>query len=306
MLLNKVALSSFSFSSPNALLFFQCAVCVVATRALQRGGVVSLEPVTARLARAWLPANLLFVLMLGTSFWALASLNVAMVTVLKNLTNLFTLAGDYWLHGTRYGAGVHACMALMTLSALCGAATDLTFDARGYAWQLLNCAAAAAYSLVLRRTLDAVAPLTRSGRRMDELSMVYVNNLLSLPLIAAMMLASGEARGVWREPDLRNPAFLAVAGLSGLLGLAISFTSLWFLASTTATIYSLVGSLNKVPLAIIGLFAFRTPWSLPNLASIMVGLAAGAVFGLAKSGGLAPTPRRLQPTPSAAALASKV
>jgi GDP-mannose transporter len=64
---------------------------------------------------------------------------------------------------------------------------------------------------------------------------------------------------------------------------ACSFTSLWFISTTTPTIYSLVGSLNKVPLAFVGLFAFNTPWSMQNLASIMVGLAAGVAFVVAKS-----------------------
>lgn len=50
-----------------------------------------------------------------------------------------------------------------------------------------------------------------------------------------------------------------------------SFTSLSFLSTTTPSIYSLVGSLNKVPLALLGLFAFNVPWTLPNLMSVIVG-----------------------------------
>lgn len=63
----------------------------------------------------------------------------------------------------------------------------------------------------------------------------------------------------------------------------ISFASLWFLSTTTATSYSLVGSLNKIPVALIGLVAFNVPWNLENLASILVGLVAGIVFVKAKS-----------------------
>lgn len=74
-------------------------------------------------------------------------------------------------------------------------------------------------------------------------------------------------------PPVRPPARLP----------ACSFTSLWFISTTTPTVYSLVGSLNKVPLALIGLFAFNTPWTMPNLASISVGLVAGVVFVVAKS-----------------------
>lgn len=40
--------------------------------------------------------------------------------VLKNLTNIFTLGGDYYFYGRVYNWGVWGCMGLMILSALCG------------------------------------------------------------------------------------------------------------------------------------------------------------------------------------------
>ena len=55
-----------------------------------------------------------------------------------------------------------------------------------------------------------------------------------------------------------------------------------FLSTTTATTFGLVGSLNKIPLAVIGLVAFNAPWSWQNVASIAVGLVAGIVFVRAK------------------------
>ena len=65
----------------------------------------------------------------------------------------------------------------------------------------------------------------------------------------------------------------------------MSFASLWFLSTTTATTYSLVGSLNKIPVALIGLFAFNVPWNIQNLASVLVGLVAGIIFVKAKASG---------------------
>ena len=50
---------------------------------------------------------------------------------------------------------------------------------------------------------------------------VFYNNMLSLPFIALMMLVTGESRSIWSEPDLANPTFLAVAGVSGLIGFGI-------------------------------------------------------------------------------------
>lgn len=283
VLLNKMALSSFQFTSANALLFFQCFLCVVLVRISQLMGFVTLEPFNLRIVRIWLPVNLLFVGMIATSFWALQSLNVAMVTVLKNITNLFTILGDFYFFGRTYGLGVWACIALMMLSALCGAATDLSFSLTGYCWQIVNCAFTAGYSLYLRGAMDRVAAVTSTGRTMDEFSMVFYNNLLSLPFLGATMVLTGELFSVWSEPDLGNRVFLGVAAISGVLGFGISFTSLWFISTTTPTIFSLVGSLNKVPLAFIGLLLFSAPWSVQNLASIFVGLTAGVVFAIAKS-----------------------
>ena len=78
---------------------------------------------------------------------------------------------------------------------------------------------------------------------------------------------------------------MTAACASALLAFFMSFASLWFLSTTTATTYSLVGSLNKIPVALIGLFAFNVPWNLQNLASVMVGLVAGIIFVKAKSHG---------------------
>ncbi|WZZ41164.1 hypothetical protein YC2023_037423 [Brassica napus] len=58
---------------------------------------------------------------------------------------------------------------------------------------------------------------------------------------------------------------------SGFLGLAISFTSMWFLHQTGPTTYILVVSFIKVPISLSGLVLFDVPLSLPNLFSIHFG-----------------------------------
>ena len=51
-----------------------------------------------------------------------------------------------------------------------------------------------------------------------------------------------------------------------------------FLSTTSATVYSLVGSLNKIPLALVSILLFRLPVDARSLTSIMIGLAAGVLF----------------------------
>ena len=62
-----------------------------------------------------------------------------------------------------------------------------------------------------------------------------------------------------------------------------SFSLCRYVSRSTATVYSLTGSLNKIIVAVAGIVLFREPSNTRNLFSIAVGLAAGIVFVLAKS-----------------------
>ena len=53
ILLNKIALSQFDFSSANALLLFQCLLCVVAVQVCSSAGLVKTEPFSMRVVRVW-------------------------------------------------------------------------------------------------------------------------------------------------------------------------------------------------------------------------------------------------------------
>ena len=121
--------------------------------------------------------------------------------------------------------------------------------------------------------------------KMGNESMVLYNNLLSLPLIGLIVFLFGEHQTLASDPALRNPLFLAAAAVSCVIGFSISYATLWFLSTTTVTTYGLVGSLNKIPVAVIGIIAFRAPVTSANLASIGLGLLAGVLFVRAKQMG---------------------
>eukprot|EP00850_Spirogloea_muscicola_P014477 SM000104S09347 [mRNA] locus=s104:256169:264320:+ [translate_table: standard] len=274
ILLNKLVLSGFQWEAQVSLMLYQNIVTVVLVSGLGKAGFVDLEPLSWQLLRAWLPVNLIFVGMLITSFYSLKYMQVAMVTILKNTTNIMTAVGEMYLFNKRHSTQVWLSLSLMIVSALFGGITDLSFHPVGYGWQLLNCLFTAAYALTLRRVMDTAKVTTKSGT-LGEMSMVLLNNSLSLPLGAALMLAFGEVQYVYQSPLTKQGAFWFATTLSGLLGLFISFSSMWFLHQTSPTTYSLVGSLNKIPLSIAGILLFQAPTSTANLASIFFGLFAG-------------------------------
>lgn len=113
-------------------------------------------------------------------------------------------------------------------------------------------------------------------------SQVYYNNLLSIPFVILLVLVCQEPQKLMQDAAIMNPAFQSVAALSCVVGFSISYATLWFLSTTTPTTYGLVGSLNKIPVAIIGILMFNAPTSRTNLISIGVGLTAGVLFVRAK------------------------
>ncbi|CAI0474096.1 unnamed protein product [Linum tenue] len=281
ILVNKFVLSSYNFKSSMLVYLMQNFISVIIVSTLSFLGIISTEPLTWRLIKVWLPVNVIFVGMLITSMFSLKYINVAMVTVLKNVTNVITAVGEMYLFQKHHDNRVWVALFLMIVSAISGGLTDLSFHAVGYTWQIINCFLTASYSLTLRRVMDTAKQVTRSGN-LNEFSMVMLNNTLSLPLGLVLIFLFNEVDYLTTTPLLRLPVFWLIMTLSGFLGLAISFTSMWFLHQTGATTYSLVGSLNKIPLSLAGILLFKVPTSLENSASILFGLVAGVFFARAK------------------------
>ncbi|KAL5644489.1 hypothetical protein ACJX0J_024933, partial [Zea mays] len=110
-------------------------------------------------------------------------INVAMLTILKNVANVLTASGETYFFKKQHGTQVWVALMLMIISAVPGGITDLSFHAMGYIWQTLNCVLTVAYSLTLRHVMDSAKQVTKSGN-LNELSN---NNLMSLSRAMELM-----------------------------------------------------------------------------------------------------------------------
>lgn len=146
ILLNKVVLSSYNFNAGISLMFYQNLISCLVVAILDICGVVSVEKLDWKLVRVWTPVNLIFVGMLVSGMYSLKYINIAMVTILKNMTNILTALGEIYMFQKRQNQKVWTAMFMMIISAISGGATDLSFDATGYAWQITNCVLTALYS----------------------------------------------------------------------------------------------------------------------------------------------------------------
>jgi GDP-mannose transporter len=82
-------------------------------------------------------------------------------------------------------------------------------------------------------------------------------------------------------PENRTPMIASMI-ISGLSSIFISYTSAWCVRVTSSTTYSMVGALNKLPIALSGLIFFDAPVTLASVSAIFVGFISGIVYAVAK------------------------
>lgn len=274
---NKIILSTapmgYDFRYPSILLLYQSTFSTVFVYTLKLLGLINIEPMVWSLAKKWLPVNVLFVCMLLSATYALRFLSVPMVTIFKNFTTMIITLGDFFYFGQQLSPGVIASLFLMFFGSIVAAIYDLEFRLDGYVWMAINCSISAGYVLYMK--------IAMKGTKLSEFGNVYYNNFLSIPLVLALVVIDG-LEGITEYPMWVDPGFIVVSIFSGFSSVCISFASFWTVKATSPTTYSVVGSLNKIPLTIMGVLIFSTPISNLGAASIIIGLSGGVVYSLCK------------------------
>lgn len=129
---------------------------------------------------------------------------------------------------------------------------------------------------------------------------MFYNNVLTIPvlLVASFIAEDWSAANLAKAfpPESRNSIFAAMI-FTGAASIFISYTSAWCVRATSSTTYSMVGALNKLPIAVSGLVFFNAPVTIPSVSAIFVGFVSGLVYAVAKAqekrsgpkGGILPT-----------------
>lgn len=114
---------------------------------------------------------------------------------------------------------------------------------------------------------------------------MFYNNLLTIPvlLLGSFIVEDWSSINVAKNfpVDARNAIFGAMI-FTGLSSIFISYTSAWCVRATSSTTYSMVGMLNKLPIAVSGLIFFDAPVTIPSVSAILLGFVSGIVYAVAK------------------------
>jgi GDP-mannose transporter len=114
---------------------------------------------------------------------------------------------------------------------------------------------------------------------------MFYNNLLTIPILLVCTFlfedwSQGNIQGNF-PIESRNSQFIAMV-YSGLATIFISYASAWCIRVTSSTTYSMVGALNKLPIAISGLIFFDAPITFGSISAIFIGFISGMVYAWAK------------------------
>lgn len=114
---------------------------------------------------------------------------------------------------------------------------------------------------------------------------MFYNNLLTIPVLMVCTLIAED----WSSANIaknfplesRNSLMLAMI-YSGVGTIFISYCSSWCIRVTSSTTYSMVGALNKLPIAASGFIFFDTPVTFGGVSAIFIGFVSGMVYTWSK------------------------
>ncbi|KAG8835340.1 GDP-mannose transporter into the lumen of the Golgi [Serendipita sp. 400] len=148
----------------------------------------------------------------------------------------------------------------------------------GYFWMFANCFSSAAYLLTMRSKIKQMG--------FKDWDTMFYNNLLPIPLliITSFLIEDWSTANLSRNfpEDTRNFLLFAMA-LSGAATVWISYSTAWCMRTTSSTTYSMVGALNKLPVAASGMVFFGDPVNTGSVSAVLIGFFAGIVYAIAKN-----------------------
>ncbi|KAI5995688.1 hypothetical protein EDD15DRAFT_2387633 [Pisolithus albus] len=295
-LVNKFVVSGRQFNMTFFLLSLQSIVCVICVLTVKKLGVISFRDFDTKDAKMWFPISALLVSVIYTGSKSLQYLSIPIYTIFKNLTIILIAYGEViWFSGqiTRLTMVSFLLMVLSSILAawvdvnsavegsvdsstpLVGVSVAMVSDTLrklnfGYFWMLLNCLTSAAYAITGFSDWDSM----------------FYNNLLSIPvlLLFSMLVEDWGSENLIRNfpVETRNVLLLAIA-FSGAAAVGISYSTAWCVRTTSSTTYSMVGALNKLPVAASGMLFFGDPVTFGSTSAIGVGFVAGVVYAIAKN-----------------------
>ena len=118
--------------------------------------------------------------------------------------------------------------------------------------------------------------------KLSKFGMVFYNNVLCVLFLLPASIFRGELTLLLETEAIHTWDYFFKNLFAGFIGFFLNFASLNCVAATGPTTYAIVGSLNKIPVAILGYVLFDNKISPEAWFFICVSMSGGFLYSYAK------------------------
>jgi len=263
----KAVFTTYGFNFPLTVALLQMTFISVTTYLVAR------PTISVALFKSLTPLAVVNVLNVTFGLVGTGGLNVPMFIALRRFTLLFTILLErFWLK-KQHDWPTLSAMGVMIGGALIAAATDLSYNPRGYAAVLCNDVLTALYLIMVKNT----------NKGLTTTRMLFYNATISIPMLLMAVLATGEFPAMRSAPQLQSGEFMVVLFLASALGLTINHSTFLCTRVNEPLMTSTCGNIKNGAMTVIGAIAFPDfIFDARNAAGLGLSMA-GAIFYATRS-----------------------
>eukprot|EP00753_Platysulcus_tardus_P012441 PLAT3359.18.p2 GENE.PLAT3359.18~~PLAT3359.18.p2 ORF type:complete len:327 (-),score=150.08 PLAT3359.18:137-1117(-) len=272
---NKAVLSLFDFHFSNVMTLYQMTLSLFFLQVAKYMGLISFKDFRPELVKEVYPLSFCFLGMVVTGLGALRYLNVPMFNALRRVTTLVTMAMEYFMQGKTSSRETLMAVVVMVFGAIFAGATDLTFHAWGYILVQLNCLVTAGYLVYINR-------MTRTDA-LNKFGLMFYNNLLSWPVVAVLVYASGEWEELQSYEYLSDRNFQICLFISSAQAFFLNYAIFLCTSLNSALTTSVTGQIKNIVTTGVGLFIFGDViLTFSNFTGLLIGVVGSAWYSWLK------------------------
>jgi drug/metabolite transporter (DMT)-like permease len=276
--INKTCLTGYHFRYPLVLMLGQMAFAIFILTLLHAANYMRIPVLRPRDLPLILVPTILFMSNVVVGLSALSLVNIPMFSAFRRLTLLFVMGAEYVLLKKTHSPAIINAVVVMTFGAFISALDDVSFSRLGYFLVFLNNLLTALYLASIKRVMRET--------EFEPLSLLYYTALMGAPIVAVLILATGELRNVVTafntQPELLTPGFLMSLTLTATGAFAVNFSTSLCTHVTSPLSTSVAGQVKNIFQTVLGFWSWGFVPTTMNVAGLLVALAAQLVFATIK------------------------
>lgn len=239
--INKIVLTTYHFPSSNILGVGQMIAILIILKVLSLFNVVSIRKMSLKNRKAWTLA-VLYLCNLVSGLGGTKHLSLPMLIALRRISIAMTAIAEFYLLKVRQTMPIIYTIAAMIGGSFIAAASDLTFNAKGYLLVMTNNFFTAANGVYTKKTIDS--------REINKHEILYYNAFLAIVPLMIISYFTNSWNNLYDYPYWGEWGFAICFITSCVMGYLLMFSTVLCTHYNSALTTTIVGTL-KVSFALL-------------------------------------------------------